>query len=757
MKHIPQDGIVGVARLLEAATGEYRQIMELVQAALVAKLSLPPERSWQICIEAIFADRVIIRREGRFWSYGYKLSADNKVELADAQEVVENYVPVALREALSTAVFLEAKDIEGAVWDAILIRSGLSKNGTFYPDSVLREAVSLFEGVRVFVKPDALHLQGGGKDPERICGWLSGARFVEGKVTDTGYVAAQFNMAAGAKKLRETITDAWKRGKRDLVGFSIDALGKAVTSMREGAKRMAKSIIRIDSVDLIVDASAGGALVRLVEAAAGTENDTMKKRMLEVIKQKLPAKFAQLNVETATDDEIDALYREAIAPAPAPAAVTTDQVNDMMRMVEARATARTAIYGSKLPKTAQDRVWKQFETRTERFTEADVTAAIKTEREYLAPLVESGRVDLGESDVTVEDRSKKVADMFDAFFDPKHKDHRSVQSFRECYIEVTGDRRVTGRIEDMDRARLRESLGIVAMRESLDSASFANVLGNSITRRMLADYRTPNQYDVWRPVVNVVPVGDFRSNERTRFGGYGDLPVVAQSAAYLALGSPTDEKAIYSAAKRGGTEDVTLEMIKNDDVGAIRLIPTKLSRSAKRTLAKFVFDFIRTNPTIYDTVAFFHASHGNLGAAALDATSLAARRLAMLKQAELNSAERLGIGPKYLVVPLDLQESSVNLFNRNTNNDKTFVQMLTLEIIPVWYWTDTNDWALAADPLDIPGIEVGFLDGNEEPALFVQDNPTVGSMFTNDKLTYKIRHIYGGAVTDFRGWDKSVV
>jgi len=481
--------------------------------------------------------------------------------------------------------------------------------------------------------------------------------------------------------------------------------------------------------------------------------------MLEAIKQKLPAKHAQLNVETATDDEIEALYREAVketaAPAPAPAGITAEQLAETVRMVEARASARVKIYGTKLPKPVQDRIWSGFETR-ERFVEADVDAAIKAEREYCARLTESGHVNLGGLDIEVEDRSKKIDGMLDAFFDPKHKDHAQTHSFKECYIEITGDKRVTGRMENVDRARLAESVG-AAFRESLDSTSFSNVLGNTITRRMVADYRDANQYDVWRRACDVVPIADFRTNERTRFGGYGDLPAVAQGAAYLALASPTDEKATYAVSKRGGTEDITLEMIKNDDAGAIRRIPVKLSRSSKRTLAKFALDFVRTNPTLYDSVAFFHATHGNLGAAALDATSLAAARLRMLKQAELNSADRIGIGPANLWVPADLQEAAVNLFNRNTNLDKTFINSMSLTVMPVWYWTDVTDWAISADPMDVPGIEIGFLDNQQEPELFVQDNPTVGSMFTNDKVTYKIRHIYGGNVVEYRGWDKSVV
>ena len=482
---------------------------------------------------------------------------------------------------------------------------------------------------------------------------------------------------------------------------------------------------------------------------------SLRQKMLDTIKAKKPDVYATLNVETITDDDLAARYTEACAPAPAaaPAGVTAEQLAETVRMVEARATARVRIYDTRLPKTVQDRIWAQFETR-ERFVEADVDAAIKAEREYAARLTESGRVTM--PDVEVEDRSVKVNDMLDAFFDRSHKHHAQVQSFKECYIEMTGDKRVTGRLEYMDRTRLAESLG-AAFRESIDSTSFASVLGNSITRRLVAEYRAAAEYDGWRRIVDVVPANDFRTQERTRFGGYGDLPAVNEGAPYAALGSPTDEKASYAVSKRGGTEDLTLEMIKNDDVGVIRRIPVKLGRSAKRTLAKFVFDFIRTNPTIYDSVTFFHASHGNLGSAALDATSLAARRLAMLKQTELNSADRFGIGPKGLLVSLDGQEGAVNLFNRNTNNDKTFVQMMTLEIIPVWYWEDTNDWALAADPMDIPGIEIGFLDGNQEPELFIQDQPTVGSMFTHDKVTYKIRHIYGGNVVDYRAFDKSVV
>ena len=56
------------------------------------------------------------------------------------------------------------------------------------------------------------------------------------------------------------------------------------------------------------------------------------------------------------------------------------------------------------------------------------------------------------------------------------------------------------------------------------------------------------------------------------------------------------------------------------------------------------------------------------------------------------------------------------------------------------------------------GLFVAYgLFRNQEPEIFIQDNPTVGSLFTHDKVTYKIRHVYGGNVVEFRGLWKSVL
>ena len=99
-----------------------------------------------------------------------------------------------------------------------------------------------------------------------------------------------------------------------------------------------------------------------------------------------------------------------------------------------------------------------------------------------------------------------------------------------------------------------------------------------------------------------------------------------------------------------------------------------------------------------------------------------------------------------LLVPGELERTAYDMFTRKTNLDEDFVQSKKTKVIVVDYWLDSNDWVTVADPVILPVLEIGFLDGREDPELFIQDAPTVGSMFSHDKLTYKIRHIYGGTV-----------
>lgn len=777
----------GFERLTEAVTSEYSQLVDLVRQALRAKISSAPGNSdYYVDIRGIWPDRVVASMRGRLYAYAYTIAADNTVTVGEGQEVVASYQPVnePVRESVQhqasadTSVFREAAD--GSI-GVTIIRAGRSINGAYYPDATLREAVASFEGVRVFVKSDEEHEKGRGKAVEKLIGGIYNVRFTEGKGADTGALTGTFKPLDLKDPAVVKMTEAVKRGMQNLLGLSIDAVAR--TKKRQQGRetlREAVKFVKVHSVDLIVEPGAGGGLDRLTEAAATDPSETnegnamplWKQRMLEAIKAKDPKKHATIDAEKIGDDELVNLHESVCGSLVPPAgsermteAARGGQGDDApvtraeLQMLTVRQQTGSKILGSKLPQIAKDKLVNHF-NGLERFTEAQVDKAIKDEGDYLARFTESGAVRVplfGSGSIEVGDRSVQVKDMLDAFFDKAHKDHRQVQSFRECYIEITGDRRVTGQVADCDMSRLSESLGL--MRESVSSTTFAAALGDSITRRMQAIYTGLTNLDAWRKVAVTGSVSDFRTQERIRIGGYGNLPGVAQGAPYTALATPGDEKATYAVTKRGGTEDVTLEAIKNDDVQALRRIPMELALAAKNTLYEFVFDFYRGNPVIYDTKALYHVDHSNLFTAALSATEFAAHRLAMQKQTRAGSGKRLVTAPVAVLVPFELQETAYNLFVRGQNLDKTFVQSINPEVIPVSYWTDSNDWVTVGDQNILPALQVDFLDGREEPELFVQDMPNVGSMFSNDKTTYKIRHIYGGGilVDGFKATTKAVV
>jgi hypothetical protein len=181
------------------------------------------------------------------------------------------------------------------------------------------------------------------------------------------------------------------------------------------------------------------------------------------------------------------------------------------------------------------------------------------------------------------------------------------------------------------------------------------------------------------------------------------------------------------------------------------------------------------NPTMpYDsTVLYDNAGHANAGTTALSISGLIAVQTAMRSQTAYNeSLEILGERnrAKFLIVPNELEYLAKRIINPSDAflgqpadpGSSTVYDPQTFKgsgIIPIVYdaLTDATDWYVMADPTEVPTMVMGFLNGQQEPEMFVQDQPTVGSNFTSDKVSYKIRHIYGGQILEHRSFYKQVV
>lgn len=707
-----------------------------------------------------------------------------------------------------SAPLLEAADMEGAIWKVALIQAGTSANNNFYPPETLRKAVSLFEGIRALARSDEDHLRDTKKDVKNIVGWFENVRFsadTDDKSVDLaeGALVGEFHISKAAEWLRVLLKDAWEQGKKDIIGFSIVAEGQGrLKKTPEGFVRVVESIDRVNSVDVVVNPAAGGRVLKLVAAREAGEGpvanpgginnpqpveeelQTMRK-ILELLESKRSDLYKKIDLENVTEDTVMELLAEALDKQPKDKPQSSDDIAeelrtllgegkegkkklaealDLLKVQKCRLVLAETLGKTNLPEPVKNQIRSRFMDKI--FDLKDLEAETIMQKETLAKLSESGRIQgLGEIRTEVGDSERdKTIKALDGFF--ANKDVNGIprfKSFREAYISITGDKNLTG--------QLREATGLHRFTEALSSSSWAEILADSITHRMVAEYNSPGLSD-WRKIVSDITfINDFRTNKRMRMGGYGTLPSVAESGTYTNLTSPGDEEATFSVSKYGGLETITMEMIANDDVGAIRRIPQKLGRAAVITLYRFIFDFIKNNPTTtYDSKALFHADHNNLGSDALAASTLQTAKIAMADKAGYGaSTDILGLVPRYILVPSELEDvafrlttsrsyiGSVEETPRYTDTEPNIHSTYGLQVIVVPYWTDADDWALVCDPSHCPTLEIGFFQGREEPELFVQDQPTSGSMFTADKITYKIRHIYGGAILDHRGMYKAVV
>ncbi len=730
----------------------------------------------------VYGDHCIISDEaGNLFEMAYTIDDNGAVTLGDMAKVQKqiDYVRVSAASRLSAAIGQETDSDHGYKWAIQIIEAGPDKQGMAnYPLEVLKSAAPLYEGAKVFALSQGQHAAPNnpyGKSVRDLVGWLSDV-----KPNGTG-LEGIFNILKSAVWLRDMITDAWARGKKDIIGFSHDVLGKTVAG-RSGPKDVEK-IVKVDSVDVVYDPIAGGKFLRMAAAAKNTEKEEkdMLEKLLAALRSQRPDLYAKIEAKvegkTITEDEILDLLKGAMekpkdppAPDGSGAASEAQKILDQARIVACGITLREELTASGLPEDSRERLKKQFEGKI--FESEALRAAIKDKKEEVDKLTGDGRV-TGAGGVRIgteePDRIQAAMDkLFGVKVDDKFKDVVAFSSLRAAYAKMTGDPEVRG-VPNRDGIRFGEAfMDFMRLPAAYSSSSFTYALGNTMYRRLTQDYKAVD-YSENILISYKRNARDFRTMESIRIGYFGDLAdITPETVDYPEITMVTDEEIAYAINQKGGILTVTRKVIINDDLRTVQALVSRVGRAAKRTYAQRGWNKIINNSTYDgDSVALFDAAHGNLGAVALTAdatgiTTLKNRLVAMFNQTEKDSSKKLGLEALNLWVPRELLEIAKQLNSSwpgagvsnphaarfGLNHERIIVNKLT---------TDATDWGLAGDPNEVELLEVAFLNGQEEPELFVADNPLTGQMFVADKIQYKIRHEYEWEIGDYRGFDKSVV
>ncbi|HEY0756891.1 MAG TPA: hypothetical protein VGD98_23260 [Ktedonobacteraceae bacterium] len=644
-----------------------------------------------------------------------------------------------------------------------VVKGGRSINGFYYDQNTLKQIAQMLEGARAYADHGRNAADEATRSVRDMIGFYKDACYVpDDPETPLGRVEATLHIMESANWLWCMIAEALQIGKPDLIGVSIDIFGVAEQDATLKARHVSK-VLSLNSCDVVTRPSAGGAFQRILHATKGENNSMNPDEQTQedqntASTQILPYHSGHENsaasggMEQADQTAQQAwnITEQQSADAAGSRHIQEAEAQRVIRELKSERCGlllERRLSESILPQAARMHIKASFAGRI--FEESELEKEISSMRGMLADIASADLIrDHGYEKARVEGQiteAEKVQAAFDRMFDleidsGRVGNVRGFSSIREAYTRVTGDASV-GALSGSSR------LGQIAISENAPftriheadttTASFSYLLGTSMNKRLLKDYQAwPAE---WQRFCVIAPIKDFRQQSRVRLGAFGSLPTVAEDAAYSSV-TLSDSAATYVPTKRGNLVTVSRETIINDDLQAIKQIPTKLAVAAAYTLAEFVYGFLSSNPAIYDGTALFTsgAPHSNLGAANLSSAAMQAGVTAMREQANL-AGKRLGLRPSYLIVPAELEWAAMVATKSaglpgSTNNDiNPMLGYVTPIVSP--QLTNTTQWFFAADPRVVDTIEIGFVGGQVNPVLFIQDSPLYGLNFTQDVIS----------------------
>lgn len=325
---------------------------------------------------------------------------------------------------------------------------------------------------------------------------------------------------------------------------------------------------------------------------------------------------------------------------------------------------RSLIDGNIDLETARERIWNDHQQRATANVPSDVPAGGSG-----APAVHSRNSVTGYSVETVEA----------ALLHARHLDPTHLWSSDEsgCVWQRTMTPEVERAIEEGHQYRRASLEDIIRMCARLDGVDLPfgrtgilqAYLRNASSTAALSAVFTTNVNSELMQAFEVAPdsttagfvresdVADFRSNERVRMSNGGALQKLprggtAEHATY------EDLVETFKIARYANQFVLDDQDIQDDNFGGLTgFVPADLGVAARQVRPDLVYSILMGNPNMRDSVALFHANHGNLNtSAALAEATLRDGRSAMRIQQE--NGRNLNVMAKYVIVPPKLEDTA---------------------------------------------------------------------------------------------------
>ena len=285
---------------------------------------------------------------------------------------------------------------------------------------------------------------------------------------------------------------------------------------------------------------------------------------------------------------------------------------------------------------------------------------------------------------------------------------RSQSSLGEVLVEAARANGYTGGSR-ISQGNIREVLAA-----GFATHSISNVLAATYGKFLLQGYTAVES--TWDRIASIRSVSDYKAVSGVRLNGGFDFEDVGASG-QLKSADASDETRTIQAKLTGRMSSITMVDIINDDLGALTQVPARLGRGAAIKLNRdFWTEFQASNATFYSKET----------AAAGNALAISSLKTAVTSYKKLTDPDGnvLGITPSILLVPPELEitadelmGSTVLITGENATRGNVNVFAGRFQVVPSSYLTSGTTWWLCANPGELPGMEVAFLNGQRLPTV----------------------------------------
>lgn len=297
------------------------------------------------------------------------------------------------------------------------------------------------------------------------------------------------------------------------------------------------------------------------------------------------------------------------------------------------------------------------------------------------------------------------------------------------------------------------------------TADFANALQNALNKTLLAAFKTAG--DTWRAFCAVGDLADFRPHYRHIMGSFSDLAAVNEDGEFQSGTLDDTRKETITATTKGRIIGLSHQMIVNDDMGVFTGIARAMGRSAARSVENDVYALLASGsdfgPVMSDAVTLFHANHSNTTSGVLSAATLETARKVLKLQKLPNTSSGVSeyiepMSPLIFVGPVALEGTAKTINDAQYDPDTAnklqkpnFMRGLlgTIVATPRRDAVSSAVYFLFADPNEIPVIEVGFVQGQQEPQLVMEE------AFRQYGVEWRVVYDYGVAAVNYLGCVRS--